>query len=82
MSEFQSQERLDHYRDAANALRELFAEHDEPVLHGLVDSLLTDNESATVLLGMRNQAQAAAASDLGEALTKEQRAAVRALFGS
>jgi aryl-alcohol dehydrogenase-like predicted oxidoreductase len=54
---------------AAAAARRRFADHPEPVLHAVVDALLTDSRNACVLLGQRNPRQAAAAATVGDPLS-------------
>jgi aryl-alcohol dehydrogenase-like predicted oxidoreductase len=68
-------------RRAADGARRLFPEHPHPVLHAVVDALLTGVRGACVLLGQRNPRQAAAAATLGEPLSEDEAAAVRRLYG-
>jgi aryl-alcohol dehydrogenase-like predicted oxidoreductase len=68
-------------RRAADGARRLFPEHPHPVLHAVVDALLTGVRGACVLLGQRNPRQAAAAATLGEPLSEDEAAAVRLLYG-
>jgi myo-inositol catabolism protein IolS len=67
-------------RRAALAAR--FSGHPEPVLHGVVDALLTGEPTACVLLGMRTRAQVEAAAALGEALTDHDARWVKDLYQS
>ncbi len=62
------------------ALEARFAEHPQPVLHGLLGALLEDAPTACVLLGMRNAAQVESAARCGEALSHEDAEWVRKLF--
>lgn len=71
---------IDRMKANRAALTARFADHDEPVLHGVVDALLTDAPTGCALLGMRNEAQARAAARLGEALGEDDAAWVRALY--
>jgi myo-inositol catabolism protein IolS len=68
-------------RRAADGARRLFPEHPNPVLHAVVDALLTGVRGACVLLGQRNPRQAQAAATLGEPLSEDEAAAVRRLYG-
>lgn len=52
-------------------LKERFLAHSDPVMHGLVDTLLTDSETGCVLLGQRNAGQVEAASRLGVPVSEE-----------
>ena len=51
-------------------LVERFSDHDQPVMHGLVDSLLSDGPTGCVLLGQRNVSQVEVAATLGTELSK------------
>lgn len=79
--EFGDQAALDRIRAAAADVRSRFASHPEPVLHALVGALLADSPSASVLLGQRNPKQAAAAAQLGGALSLEDAEWVRSRYG-
>ena len=69
IDDFRDSETLDRYQQAASALEGRFEEHEEPILYGLVGALRADSPTASVLLGQRNEAQALAASKVGEALS-------------
>jgi len=62
---------IDQMKQNRLLLEERFSSHQNSVMHGLVDSLLTDSPSGCVLLGQRNASQVKAAATLGEPLTKE-----------
>ena len=51
-------------------LVERFSDHDQPVMHGLVDALLSDTPTGCVLLGQRNVSQVEVAATLGTELSK------------
>jgi aryl-alcohol dehydrogenase-like predicted oxidoreductase len=55
-------------------------DHPHPVLHALVDTLLTDSPSASVLLGQRNPSQARAAATLGQPLDAGTAEWVRSIY--
>lgn len=67
-------------RGCRRELRRRFADHPEPVLHGLLGMLLTDASNACVLLGQRRPAHVKAASQIGEPLSKEDAAWVKQLY--
>ena len=75
--EFGDPEALARFRAAAADARRRFAGHPEPVLHAVVDSLLTGCANASALLGQRGPRQVEAAASLGEALSPEDAAWVR-----
>jgi len=80
VAQFQDAEfiaRMQHARDEATRR---FANHQEPVLHAAVDALLTDNPTATVLLGQRNAKQVEAAAKIGEALSRDDAEWVRRVY--
>ncbi len=67
--EFRDAAVIGQMKRAAAEVRKRFAGHPEPVLHAVVGALLTNNPTATVLLGQRNPKQVAAAAAIGEALS-------------
>ena len=50
-------------------LESRFADHPNPVMHGIIDSLLTDTKTSCVLLGQRNIIQAKVAATLGQKMS-------------
>jgi len=79
--QFADPQALARLRRAADGARRLFPAHPHPVLHAVVDALLTGTRNACVLVGQRNPRQVAAAATLGEPLSAEQAAAVARLYG-
>lgn len=71
VKDFADQKLIDKMKTNKSKLEERFANHPEPVMHGLVDALLTDAPTGCVLLGQRNVEQVEAAAQLGEALSNE-----------
>lgn len=69
--------RMQHARDE---MKRHFPNEPEPVLHAVIGALLTDNPTATVLLGQRNAKQAEAAARVGEALSREDAEWVRRVY--
>jgi myo-inositol catabolism protein IolS len=82
VDDFRDAEAIARYKRASVAVRERFAAHPEPVLHALTGALLTGNPTACVLLGQRNPKQVAAAAAVGDALSAEDAAWVRAQYNS
>jgi aryl-alcohol dehydrogenase-like predicted oxidoreductase len=80
IAEFSDPAALERLRHGAEAARQRFADHPQPVLHAAVDALLTGCANAAVLLGMRNPRHVEAAASLGEALSADELAAVREGF--
>lgn len=68
---FADQKLIDKIKSNKVKLEERFAEHPQPVMHGLVDALLSDAPTGCVLLGQRNATQVEAAAQLGYALSNE-----------
>jgi aryl-alcohol dehydrogenase-like predicted oxidoreductase len=78
--QFRDPEFLARMRENRDLMTERFKGHPEPVMHGVVDALLTGAPTATVLLGMRNLRQAEAGTKLGQPLSVEDARFVRSLF--
>ena len=57
-----------------------FSYYPNPVLHGLIGSLLEDSLTGCVLLGQRNIEQVEVAKTLGDALSKEDSDWVKNLY--
>ncbi len=81
IGDFTDPEAIERYKRAAAAMREKFSgKSPEPVMHAVVGTLLTGNPTACVLLGQRNAKQVAAAASVGEALSEQDAAWVRAQY--
>ncbi|MCU1350441.1 MAG: hypothetical protein JWO56_3471 [Acidobacteria bacterium] len=78
--EFADEAFIRRMQSVAARVRERFPTRPDPVLFALTAALLAGNSTATVLLGQRNAQQAAAAVALGEALSAEDAAWVRAVY--
>lgn len=78
--EFSDPVAIERMKEAAAKVRERFREHPEPVLHGVVDALLADAPTGTVLLGQRNPRQVEAASKIGQPLTIDEAEWVRKAY--
>ncbi len=79
---FRDPEIIRKMRENRKLLEDRFGNHPQPVLHGLIDVLLTDAPTGCVLLGQRNIKQVEAAATLGRALSPEDAAWVRNLYGN
>ena len=78
--DFQNPEIIDKMKMNRSLLEERFSNHPNPLMHGLVDALLSDVTTGCVLLGQRNVQQVEAASLLGNGLSKEAAQWVKALY--
>ena len=75
-----NQDIIDRMKLNKSKLESKFSNHLEPVMHGLVDALLTDSPTGCVLLGQRNTTQVESASSLGVALSEEEAIWVKKLY--
>ena len=82
IKEFQNPQFLEKMLSNKTLLKKRFSNHPNPVLHGLVDSLLFNAPTGCALLGQRNVLQVQAASTVGEILTVEDAGWVKALYSS
>lgn len=80
VKEFANQDLIDKMQTNKATLETRFSEHPEPVIHGLVDALLTDAPTGCVLLGQRNVSQVEAAAQLGSPLSEADADWVKALY--
>lgn len=80
--EFSDPAAIERMKAAAAKVHERFAGHPEPVLHGVVDALLADAPTGTVLLGQRNPRQVEAASTIGQPLTMDEAEWVRQAYAT
>ena len=67
-------------RACRSEMKRRFADHREPVLHGLLGALLADSSNATVLVGLHRPDHAVAASRAGEPLSPEDARWVQQLY--
>jgi aryl-alcohol dehydrogenase-like predicted oxidoreductase len=70
--EFADRHALDRLRRNAEAIRQRFAVHTEPVLHAVLGALLSDSRNACVLLGQRTVRQVEAAAAVGDQLSEDE----------
>ncbi len=80
VKEFANQDLIDKLMKNKMCLESRFSYHTEPVLHGLVDALLTDVPTGCVLLGQRDTKQVEAAAQLGQVLSHEDYDWVKKLY--
>ena len=80
IAEFGDEAFIRRMQSVAAQVREHFAGQRDAVLHALTGALLAGNPTATVLLGQRNAEQAEAATQMGDALTAEDAAWVKAAY--
>ena len=80
VKEFTNQELIEKMQVNKEKLEEHFSDHPQPVMHGLVDALLTDVPTGCVLLGQRNVVQVEAAAQLGDALSIRESGWVKSLY--
>jgi len=80
VKEFQDRRIIDRMQANRQTLETHFTGHPQPVLHGLVDALLTEAPTGCVLLGQRNIQQVEAAATLGEALSPAEAEWVKKLY--
>ena len=82
VKEFQDKKLIKKLQENRIMLETHFKAHPQPVMHGLVDALLTDSPTGCVLVGQRNKDQSAAAAELGTALSAEDAAWVKELYST
>ena len=80
VKDFVDQDIIDQMKHNKSELDSKFSNHLEPVMHGLVDALLTDSPTGCVLLGQRNTKQVESAASLGLALSVEEASWVKKLY--
>lgn len=80
VAEFRDPKAIALMRANRELLKDRFASHPEPVLHGLIDALFNGNPTACVLQGMRNPAQVDAAGRLGTLISDKEASWVRRLY--
>jgi len=80
IKDFVDQDIIDQMKLNKSKLESKFSDHLEPVMHGLIDALLTDAPTGCVLLGQRNTTQVESATSLGFALSEEEASWVKNLY--
>ncbi len=80
VSDFQDTDLLKKLQNNKQKLEEKFPDHPQPVLHGLLGTLLADSPTGCVLLGQRDVNQVKAAAELGEILTDKNAVWVKKLY--
>ncbi|MFQ6677743.1 MAG: aldo/keto reductase [Fidelibacterota bacterium] len=77
---FKDQTIIDRIKKNTDLLKNRFSEHPFPVMHGVIDALISDSENSCVLLGQRNVQQVDTALSLGGPLEKEDVTFVKNLY--
>ena len=80
MEDFNDPEIIAKMQENRRKLEERFKEHPQPVMRGLIDTLLADAPTGCVLLGQRNVQQVEAAAVLGDILEEHDADWVSALY--
>ncbi len=65
---------------AAQAIRDRFTDHPEPILHALLGAILDDAPTGCAIVGLRNPQQVRAVATAGDILSSEDRDWVRGLY--
>ena len=66
---FKDESVINLFQKNAEQLREKFKDHPNPVMHGVIDTLVFDSKNSCVLLGQRNADQVEVASSLGKQIS-------------
>jgi aryl-alcohol dehydrogenase-like predicted oxidoreductase len=66
---FKDESIINRFQKNAEQLREKFKDHPNPVMHGVIDTLVSDSKNSCVLLGQRNTGQVEVASSLGKIIS-------------
>ena len=66
---FKDESVINLFQKNAEQLREKFKDHPNPVMHGVIDTLVSDSKNSCVLLGQRNTGQVEVASSLGKIIS-------------
>ncbi len=82
IAEFADPEFLDRARDIRRQLEHRFAHRPQPVLHALLESILTDAPSGVSLIGLRNPEQVGAAAAAEGAMDPQLAEWVRGLYAA
>lgn len=80
VKDFANQTTIDKMQTNKTKLENQFSDHPQPMMHGLVDALLTDAPTGCVLLGQRNENQVKVAAQLGQPLSNEDAKWVQDLY--
>ena len=77
---FKDQAVIDKIKENTELLKNRFSDHPNPVMHGVIDTLISDSKNSCVLLGQRNQLQVDVALALGDPLNKSEIDWVKKLY--
>lgn len=80
ISEFRNIELIKKMRENKKRLESRFSNIDNPVLHGLINSLLIDSKTGCVLLGQRNEEQVNIAASIKSSISSEDADWVKSIY--
>lgn len=80
VADFQDEDLLIKLQKNKLRLEKKFSGHPQPVLHGLLGTLLTDSPTGCVLLGQRDIKQVLAAAELGDVVSDDDAAWIKKLY--
>jgi aryl-alcohol dehydrogenase-like predicted oxidoreductase len=80
VADFGDPEIIARMQENRRKLEERFKEHPQPVMRGLIDTILADAPTGCVLLGQRNVQQVEAAAVLGDIMEEQDADWVSALY--
>ena len=80
IKDFQNKDKIKKIMLNCEKLEKKFFHYDNPIMHGIVNSLFFDSPTGCVLLGQRNISQVETASSLGEVLSEEDTNWVKSLY--
>jgi len=78
--EFKNVRLIKKMRENKNKIEKHFPNIDNPVLHGLINSLLIDSKTGCVLLGQRNQDQVNIAASISDSISSEDAKWIKSLY--
>ena len=79
---FKDESVINLFQKNAEQLREKFKDHPNPVMHGVIDTLVSDSKNSCVLLGQRNTGQVEVASSLGKIISDSDIKWVKSIYSN
>jgi len=77
---FRDRDVINLFQKNAELLKNRFNNHPNPVVHGVIDTLVSDSKNSCVLLGQRNKKQVEVASSLGETVSDNDRKWIKSIY--
>ena len=77
---FKDESVINLFQQNAKKLRERFEDHPNPIMHGVIDTLIADLKNGCVLLGQRNVGQVEIAATLGIPISENDTEWVKSLY--